>query len=63
MMVTFEFWTTRYLFIRKDYGFLDWLSGIGGLLSLLILIAGGFIGLFVTNGPHVFTSSALTAGK
>ena len=45
--VTFEFWDTKTIFIRVDYGFLDWLSDIGGLYNILMLIAFMFIERYI----------------
>ena len=57
--VTYEFWDTKYVYIRNDYGFFDWQSDLGGFLGTLTLVASSIIGLIVTNGPHVFTSTSL----
>ena len=56
MAVTFEFWDTKQLFIRTDYGVLDFLSDIGGLYGTLTMIAIAFIGRCVQNGPSLFVA-------
>ena len=61
--ITYEFWDTRYLYLRKDYGLLDWLSDLGGLLDLFKLVAATIIGFFVVNAPSVFTATELTASQ
>ena len=44
-------------------GVLDWISNVGGFLDSMTLLAGIIIGITVTNGPHIFLSSALTKSK
>ena len=61
MSVTYELWDTKYQYTRKEYGFFDWLSDIGGLLDGVKLIGAALIGITVANGPFVFTSADLVA--
>ena len=47
------------IYYRTDYGFLDWLSDIGGLYNIISLIFLIFLSQYVGNGSSLFVATEL----
>ena len=58
MAITFEQDSTKYLVIRNEYSWFDWIASIGGLSSLFFSLA-KIIGK--TDDPNLFVSQQLMA--
>ena len=61
--VTYEVWDSQKYFKRIDYGWLDWLSDVGGLYDAIFLISMLIMYNFIWDSADLFVSSELVASN